>query len=67
MAFPGTYIVRGTKGAAADPRRYPSTDILISKQIKQLGNAVTPPAMKLLIQRVVQFLSGERRVRVRAA
>jgi DNA (cytosine-5)-methyltransferase 1 len=51
MAFPATYVVRGTKG----------------KQIKQLGNAVTPPAMKLLIQRVTQFLTGERRIRVRAA
>jgi hypothetical protein len=44
MAFHRTYIVKGTKG----------------KQIKQLGNAVTPPAMELLIQRVTQFLAGTR-------
>jgi DNA (cytosine-5)-methyltransferase 1 len=51
MAFHQTYIVKGTKG----------------KQIKQLGNAVTPPAMELLIQRIVQFLAGTRSLPVRAA
>lgn len=51
MSFPPSYIVCGTKG----------------KQIKQLGNAVTPPAMKMLTERVVQYLTGDRRLRVRAA
>lgn len=44
MAFPPTYVVLGTNG----------------QQIKQYGNAVTPPAMALLIQRVVQSITGER-------
>lgn len=44
MAFPGTYTVLGTNG----------------QQIKQYGNAVTPPAMALLIKRVVQSITGER-------
>lgn len=44
MAFPSTYTVLGTHG----------------QQIKQYGNAVTPPAMELLIQRVTQSLTGER-------
>jgi DNA (cytosine-5)-methyltransferase 1 len=44
MAFPGTYTVLGTNG----------------QQIKQYGNAVTPPAMALLIERVVQSITGER-------
>lgn len=44
MAFHRGYVIKGTAG----------------KQIKQLGNAVTPPAMELLIQRVVQFLAGTR-------
>lgn len=51
MAFPGAYKVLGTKG----------------KRIKQLGNAVTPPAMSHLIQRVTQYLTGARRIRVRVA
>lgn len=51
MAFHQGYVVKGTKG----------------KQIKQLGNAVTPPAMELLIQRVVQFLAGTRSLPLRAA
>lgn len=44
MAFPGTYTVLGTNG----------------QRIKQYGNAVTPPAMALLIERVVQSITGER-------
>lgn len=51
MAFHPGYVIKGTKG----------------KQIKQLGNAVTPPAMELLIQRVVQFLAGTRSLPVRSA
>jgi DNA (cytosine-5)-methyltransferase 1 len=51
MAFHRTYIVKGTKG----------------KQIKQLGNAVTPSSMELLIQRVTQFLAGSRWLPVRVA
>lgn len=44
MAFPGSYMVLGTNG----------------EQIKQYGNAVTPPAMKLLIKRVRDSITGER-------
>lgn len=44
MAFPGSYIVTGTK----------------REQVKQYGNAVTPPAMRLLLERVVASLTGER-------
>jgi DNA (cytosine-5)-methyltransferase 1 len=44
MAFPGSYTVLGTGG----------------DQIKQYGNAVTPPAMKILIKRVQQSITGER-------
>jgi DNA (cytosine-5)-methyltransferase 1 len=44
MAFPGTYTVLGTSG----------------EQIRQYGNAVTPPAMAILIRRVVQSITGER-------
>lgn len=44
MAFPGSYTVLGTKG----------------EQIKQYGNAVTPPAMQLLIERVVAWIVGDR-------
>jgi DNA (cytosine-5)-methyltransferase 1 len=44
MAFPSTYTVLGTNG----------------QKIKQFGNAVTPPAMALLIERVVQSITGER-------
>jgi DNA (cytosine-5)-methyltransferase 1 len=40
MAFPDQYIVTGTR----------------REQVKQLGNAVTPPAMKLLIERVAEIL-----------
>lgn len=44
MAFPGSYTVLGNK----------------RDQVKQYGNAVTPPAMALLIERCVQSLTGER-------
>jgi DNA (cytosine-5)-methyltransferase 1 len=44
MAFPGSYTVLGTNG----------------EQIKQYGNAVTPPAMAMLIDRVVKSITGER-------
>lgn len=44
MAFPGTYTVLGTSG----------------EQIRQYGNAVTPPVMALLIKRVQQSITGER-------
>lgn len=44
MAFPGEYQVLGTK----------------RDQVKQLGNAVTPPVMRELIRRCVQSLEGER-------
>ena len=44
MAFPGWYVVTGTK----------------REQVKQYGNAVTPPAMRLLLQRVMQSFTGER-------
>jgi DNA (cytosine-5)-methyltransferase 1 len=44
MAFPGSYVVTGNK----------------REQVKQYGNAVTPPAMQLLLQRVVASLTGER-------
>jgi DNA (cytosine-5)-methyltransferase 1 len=43
MAFPPEYIVTGTR----------------KEQVKQLGNAVTPPAMKLLMERVIASLAGE--------
>jgi DNA (cytosine-5)-methyltransferase 1 len=42
MAFPSDYIVTGTR----------------REQVKQLGNAVTPPAMKLLMERVIASLAG---------
>jgi len=42
MAFPTDYILTGTH----------------REQVKQLGNAVTPPVMKLLMQRVVDSLGG---------
>ena len=41
MAFPATYVVTGTR----------------REQVKQLGNAVTPPVMKLLMERVMASLS----------
>jgi DNA (cytosine-5)-methyltransferase 1 len=41
MAFPGNYILTGNR----------------REQVKQLGNAVTPPAMKLLMERVIASLS----------
>jgi DNA (cytosine-5)-methyltransferase 1 len=41
MAFPADYRVLGNK----------------REQVRQLGNAVTPPAMNTLIQRVVQSLA----------
>jgi len=44
MAFPSSYVVTGNK----------------REQVKQYGNAVTPPAMQLLLSRVVASLTGER-------
>ncbi|WP_461411734.1 DNA cytosine methyltransferase [Gemmatimonas sp.] len=44
MAFPRAYVVTGNK----------------REQVKQYGNAVTPPAMRLLLERVVAALTGER-------
>lgn len=44
MAFPGSYTVLGTN----------------RDKVKQYGNAVTPPAMSILIERVVQSITGER-------
>lgn len=44
MAFPSSYVVLGKKG----------------ERIKQYGNAVTPPAMSLLVERVMQSIIGER-------
>lgn len=44
MAFPGDYVVLGKKG----------------EKVKQYGNAVTPPAMAILIERVVESLHPER-------
>jgi DNA (cytosine-5)-methyltransferase 1 len=41
MAFPADYQVLGTK----------------REQVKQLGNAVTPPAMSILMQRIVETFS----------
>lgn len=41
MAFPGDYILTGTR----------------REQVKQLGNAVTPPAMKLLMECVIESLA----------
>jgi DNA (cytosine-5)-methyltransferase 1 len=41
MAFPGNYVVLGNK----------------REQVKQLGNAVTPPVMKILVERCVDALS----------
>jgi DNA (cytosine-5)-methyltransferase 1 len=43
MAFPGDYHVLGNK----------------RDQVKQYGNAVTPPVMQLLVDRVVASLTGE--------
>jgi DNA (cytosine-5)-methyltransferase 1 len=42
MAFPGDYTVLGNK----------------RDRVKQLGNAVTPPAMRLLVERVLATLAG---------
>ena len=42
MAFPAKYILTGTR----------------REQTKQLGNAVTPPVMKLLMERVIASLSA---------
>lgn len=44
MAFPSTYVVGGNK----------------RDRVKQYGNAVTPPAMSLLIARQVQAMTGDR-------
>lgn len=41
MAFPSEYVITGTR----------------REQVKQLGNAVTPPAMKLLMERVIASLA----------
>ncbi|GHO94822.1 hypothetical protein KSF_048700 [Reticulibacter mediterranei] len=41
MAFPPEYVITGTR----------------REQIKQLGNAVTPPVMKILMERVIASLS----------
>jgi DNA (cytosine-5)-methyltransferase 1 len=41
MAFPQNYIVTGTK----------------KEQVRQLGNACTPPVVKLLVERCVASLS----------
>lgn len=41
MAFPSDYVVLGNK----------------RDQVKQLGNAVTPPAMSWLVQQVVAALN----------
>lgn len=43
MAFPDEYILLGTR----------------REQVKQLGNAVTPPVMKLLMERVIASLTRE--------
>ncbi|MDB4871943.1 MAG: cytosine methyltransferase [Gemmatimonadales bacterium] len=43
MAFPGDYIVHGTK----------------RDKVKQFGNAVTPPAMEWLIRRIAESLHPE--------
>jgi DNA (cytosine-5)-methyltransferase 1 len=40
MAFPADYVVTGTR----------------REQVKQLGNAVTPPVMQLLMERVIASL-----------
>jgi DNA (cytosine-5)-methyltransferase 1 len=40
MAFPGTYIVKGNQ----------------REQVKQYGNAVTPPTMKMIMERCVATL-----------
>jgi DNA (cytosine-5)-methyltransferase 1 len=42
MAFPADYIITGTR----------------REQVKQLGNAVTPPAMRLLMERIIASLAG---------
>jgi len=44
MAFPDSYVVLGNK----------------RERVKQFGNAVTPPAMSLLIQRQVSAMLGDR-------
>jgi len=44
MAFPNDYVVLGNK----------------SEQVKQYGNAVTPPAMDVQLQRHIQAMTGER-------
>lgn len=42
MAFPRNYVLTGTR----------------REQVKQLGNAVTPPVMKMLMERVIASLAG---------
>jgi len=42
MAFPENYVLTGTH----------------REKVKQLGNAVTPPVMKILMERVVLSLAG---------
>jgi len=44
MAFPETYVVHGNK----------------RDKVRQFGNAVTPPAMEILIDRHVQSMTGDR-------
>lgn len=43
MAFPSNYVITGTQ----------------KEQVKQLGNAVTPPVMKLLAERCIAALEGK--------
>jgi len=44
MAFPGRYVVLGTK----------------REQVKQYGNAVTPPVMEMLIERCIETFHSQR-------
>jgi DNA (cytosine-5)-methyltransferase 1 len=44
MAFPGKYVVLGTK----------------REKVKQYGNAVTPPAMEMLIERCIETFHSQR-------
>ena len=46
MAFPAEYVLTGTR----------------REQVKQLGNAVTPPVMQLLMERVMAPLEGKQKV-----
>jgi DNA (cytosine-5)-methyltransferase 1 len=42
MAFPQDYVVLGNK----------------REKVKQLGNAVTPPVMRMIVERCIESLSG---------